>query len=79
MDDLQGIRVAKTEAYDAVVCVGDTAGFCAAIAAGRSGAKTAVMERFGMLGGIMTVGGVPAPALFHAHGSRSLRALAGNG
>jgi len=75
MDDMQRIRVAKTEAYDVVVCGGGTAGFCAAIAAGRSGAKTAVIERFGMLGGTMTVGGVPAPALFHAHGQQIIAGI----
>ena len=33
--------------YDVVVCGGGPAGFIAAIAAARSGAKTAVVEQYG--------------------------------
>lgn len=62
------VRIVKEERFDVIVCGGGTAGFCAAIAAARMGAKTAVFERFGAFGGTMTVGGVNAPALFHAHG-----------
>ena len=35
--------------YDVVVCGGGPAGFIAAIAAARSGAKTAVVEQYGLL------------------------------
>ena len=66
----QTVKIAREFDYDVVVCGGGTAGFCAAVAAGRAGAKTAVIERFGVFGGTMTVGGVNAPALFHAHGKR---------
>ena len=69
------IHIQKTERFDVVVCGGGTAGFCAAVAAARGGAKTALIEKWGLLGGTMTVGGVPAPALFHAHGKQI---IAGN-
>ncbi len=38
--------------YDVVVCGGGTSGFPAAIAAARQGAKVAVIERYGFLGGV---------------------------
>ena len=42
--------------YDVVVCGGGPAGFIAAIAAARQGAKTALIERYGFLGGMATRG-----------------------
>ena len=45
--------------YDVVVCGGGPAGTAAAIAAGRCGAKTIVLESQGCLGGIMTTGMMP--------------------
>ena len=42
--------------YDVVVCGGGPAGFIAAITAAREGAKTALIERFGFLGGMATAG-----------------------
>lgn len=44
--------------YDVVVCGGGTAGAAAAIAAGRTGAKTLVIEECGALGGTQTQGWV---------------------
>ena len=44
------IHIQKTERFDVVVCGGGTAGFCAAVAAARGGAKTALIEKWGMLG-----------------------------
>jgi len=38
--------------YDVVVCGGGTSGVPAAIAASRSGARTALIERYGFLGGV---------------------------
>ena len=49
---------------DVLVVGGGTAGAIAAIQAGRAGAKTAVVEIHGQLGGTMTTGGVSAPAYF---------------
>ena len=42
--------------YDVVVCGGGPSGFIAAIAAARSGARTAQVERYGFLGGMATAG-----------------------
>lgn len=42
--------------YDVIVCGGGPAGFAAAIAAARSGAKTALIELHGCIGGIWTAG-----------------------
>lgn len=41
----------KTEAYDVVVCGGGLAGFCAAVAAARRGAKTCLVHDRPVLGG----------------------------
>ena len=37
--------------YDVVVAGGGPAGVCAAVSAARQGAKTLLIERFGILGG----------------------------
>ena len=42
--------------YDVVVCGAGPAGVCAAIAAGRNGAKTLLIETLGCLGGVWTAG-----------------------
>ena len=42
--------------YDVVVCGGGPAGFIAAITAAREGARTALIERYGFLGGMATAG-----------------------
>lgn len=42
--------------YDVVVCGGGPAGYIAAIAAAREGAKTAIIERYGFFGGMATTG-----------------------
>ena len=44
--------------YDVVVVGGGPAGICAAVSAAREGAKTALIERYGILGGMMTSGHV---------------------
>lgn len=51
--------------YDVVVGGGGVAGFCAAMQAARAGARTALVEQYGMLGGIMTGGGNPEIGLFY--------------
>ena len=45
--------------YDVIICGGGPAGAAAAIAAGRNGARTLVLESQGCLGGIMTTGMMP--------------------
>ena len=57
---MPSIRIEKSVpivgAYDVVVCGGGPAGFIAAVTAAREGAKTALIERFGFLGGMATAG-----------------------
>ena len=52
--------------YDVVVCGGGPAGFVAAVAAARCGVKTALIERYGFLGGMATAGNV-APVTEFMH------------
>lgn len=54
--------------YDVIVIGGGTAGITAAIQAGRAGARTLLLEKNGILGGTMTVAGIPNPAHFFADG-----------
>lgn len=52
--------------FDTVVVGGGVAGFCAAVASARNGAKTALIEDMGALGGILTQGGNPEIGIFYA-------------
>ncbi len=54
--------------FDVVVCGGGPAGFIAAIAAARSGAKTALVEQYGFLGGMATAGIVAPISVFTYNG-----------
>lgn len=56
--------------YDAVVCGGGPAGFIAAIAAARSGARTALIDRYGFLGGMATAGIVAPLSVFTYNGEK---------
>lgn len=53
--------------YDVIVAGGGPAGIAAAVAAARLGARTALVERYGILGGMLTSGHVQ-PILGHAEG-----------
>ena len=44
--------------YDVLVIGGGPSGICAAVSAARCGARVAVLERYGTLGGNMTIGNV---------------------
>lgn len=54
--------------YDVVVCGGGPAGFIAAIAAAREGAKVAVVEQYGFFGGMATAGFVNPISVFSYNG-----------
>jgi glycine/D-amino acid oxidase-like deaminating enzyme len=56
--------------YDVVVCGGGPAGFVAAVAAARGGARTALVERYGFLGGMATAGLVAPISVFNLNGRR---------
>ncbi|WP_127585090.1 FAD-dependent oxidoreductase [Paenibacillus koleovorans] len=53
---------------DVLVCGGGPAGFIAAIAAARSGARTLLLERYGFLGGMATVSLVGPISKFRCQG-----------
>src|SRR4029453_4620367 len=56
--------------YDAVVVGGGAAGLAAAVAAARAGARTALVERYGFLGGMATAGMVSTICgLYHTSSS----------
>jgi len=52
--------------FDVLVAGGGCAGFAAAISAARRGAKVALLESMGSLGGVMTWGGNPDIGVFYA-------------
>ena len=54
------------ENVDVLVIGGGTAGTIAAVQAGRTGLRTALIESGSQLGGVTTTGGVSFPGLFHA-------------
>lgn len=56
------------ERFDILVAGAGVAGVCAAIQAGRAGAKTLLVEKNGMPGGTATVGAVAYPGIFDAWG-----------
>ena len=69
------MNIRETRKYDIVVCGCGVAGFTAAVAAGRQGKKVALVERQGMPGGILTVGGNDEIALFFAHRHLVIRGI----
>lgn len=56
--------------YDVVVCGGGPAGFIAAVAAARGGARTALVEQYGFLGGMATAGLVAPLSVFTYNGGK---------
>ncbi len=66
-------EVAKTLDYDVVVCGSGFAGFSAAVAAARAGAKTILLERDSLIGGQATAGLVnPCMIAFDGKGERQI-------
>ncbi len=52
------MNIVKTYQFDVIVTGGGPAGIGAAVASARTGAKTALVERYGILGGMLTSGHV---------------------
>lgn len=65
-------KVPIVNEYDVVVCGGGPSGFIAAIAAAREGARTALIERFGFLGGMATAAYVTPISVFSYNGKRNI-------
>lgn len=61
-------QINVTGRYDIVVCGGGPAGWIAAVAAARSGAKTALIEQYGFVGGMATAGLVLPISVFTYNG-----------
>ncbi|WP_262244942.1 FAD-dependent oxidoreductase [Parapedobacter soli] len=61
--------------YDVVVCGGGPSGFIAAIAAARGGARTALIERHGFLGGMATASLVAPISVFNYNDRRVIDGL----
>ena len=60
-------EITHNEVFDVVVVGGGVSGFTAAVGAARNGAKTALIEDEGALGGILTTGGNPEIGIFYAY------------
>ncbi len=63
--------------YDVVVIGGGASGCAAAIASAREGAKTILIERLGILGGMMNVTGPPGWAFSHLWNDQGEQIIAG--
>ena len=59
------LKTPVTFECDVLVCGGGTAGFVAALAAARNGAKTILVERFNAIGGSLTNGAGPIHSFFN--------------
>lgn len=67
----------KEYKYDVAVMGGGPSGVCAAIAAARSGAKTLIVEQYGVLGGMSTMGLVAPWMTFHdKNGTQVVKGMA---
>ena len=50
--------LAVEDGWDVIVCGSGPSGICAAVSAARQGQKTLLLERYGALGGNLTLGNV---------------------
>ena len=62
--------------YDTVVCGGGPAGWIAAVSSARAGKKTALIERYGFIGGTATAGYVVPISGFFFNGKRVVGGIA---
>ncbi|HEX2513582.1 MAG TPA: FAD-dependent oxidoreductase [Chloroflexota bacterium] len=67
--------LALSAEYDVIVAGGGAAGVVAAIQAARAGARTALVEKNGILGGTAVVAAVNFPGLFHAWGRQIIAGI----
>ena len=67
----------ETHTFDAVVCGAGISGAAAAIAAGRTGARVLLADRFGSPGGMLTAAGVGPMMTFHAGETQAVRGVTG--
>lgn len=77
-DDVRS-QMFQTMEYDVVVAGGGPGGVAAAVGAAQCGARTALLERSGMLGGMATLGNVSAYCGFFTQGENPGQAVAGVG
>ncbi len=68
--------IAVLENYDVIVCGGGAAGIGAALAVAEKGAKTALIERLGFLGGMATAGYVNPMSEFSYNGRQVVGGIA---
>ena len=61
--------------YDVVVCGGGPAGYIAAVASARAGARTALIEQNGFFGGLATAGLVAPVSEFNKNGRRVINGI----
>ena len=64
---MEKLQIPYPNEYDVIVAGGGPAGIAAAVSAARLGAKTVLIERYGILGGMLTSGHVQ-PILGRAEG-----------
>jgi hypothetical protein len=69
-------NIPVTDHFDVIVCGGGAAGIGAALAAAEKGAKTALIERFGFLGGMATAGYVNPMSEFAYNGRQVVGGIA---
>jgi len=62
---VEQLRTPIAHEADVVVCGGGTAGFVAALAAAREGARTTLLERHSFVGGTMINGAGPLHSFFN--------------
>ena len=72
----RGGRGMENLRYDIVIIGGGVSGACAAVAASRCGARTALIERSDILGGMATLALVNPLQTFHAPAGQVIRGLA---
>jgi len=69
------VSIPRAGDYDVIVCGSGAAGSVAAIQAAEAGARTALVEKNGLLGGTTTTGRVNFPGLYHAWGQQVIAGI----